>query len=252
MPADLMAARSFYGAGAYERFITPIIPYTLRGVIWYQGESNSEYLEVAQHYTEMFKALVDGWRDAWATPDLPFYFVQLPCWDRGECWPWTRQAMLVAWQSVPQCAMVVAVDVGDTSNLHPPQKRPIGERLAAAALARTYGRSIPWAGPAISKISTDGRRVIMTFDPTAGTPRAKDNSWRDVELAGADGVFHSASVVVSGDRATAQSELVDAPHSIRYGWRPVFTPTLFNEDGLPASSFYYVCNSRGQWSLYVP
>ena len=200
----------------------------------------------------MFRALVDGWRDAWGAPDLPFYFVQLPCWDHGEFWPWTRQAMLGASRSVPHCAMVVSHDVGDTANLHPPQKRPIGERLAMAALARSYGRVIQCAGPAISEISTDGRKVVMTFDPASGIPRAKDNSWRDVEIAGADGVFHPASASISGNGATAQSELVDPPVSIRYGWRAVFAPTLFNEAGLPGSSFYYVRDSRGTWSLYVP
>lgn len=252
LPADLMIARSFSGATAYERFVAPVVPYTLRGVIWYQGESNSGELEVVQSYAAMFKALVDGWRDAWGAPDLPFYVVQLPCWDSGEFWPWTRQAMLVASQSVPHCDMVVSFDVGDTANLHPPQKRPIGERLAAVALARSYGRSIPWSGPAISGVSSEGSKVTLSFDPAKGMPRAKDNFWRDVELAGPDGVFHPASVTISGASATAESEKVAAPTSIRYGWRAVFTPTLFNEAGLPGSGFYYVRNANGRWSLYVP
>jgi len=255
LPADLMIARSFYGAGAYERFVTPIIPYTLRGVIWYQGESNSGELQVAQRYAEMFKALVDGWRDAWGRPELSFYFVQLPSWDPGEFWPWTRQAQLAASRSVPHCDMVVSVDVGDAgdrANLHPPKKRTIGDRLAAAALARSYGRPIVWTGPAISELRSDGERVILTFDPAGGVPRAKDGSWRDVELAGADHAFHPATVTLSGNRATVQCEAVTAPRAVRYGWRATLSPTLFNDSALPASPFHYVCDEAGRWSLYVP
>jgi sialate O-acetylesterase len=250
LPADLMIARSFSGATAYERFIAPLVPYTLRGVIWYQGESNSGELEVAQSYAEMFKALVEGWRDAWAAPRLPFYCVQLPCREGGEFWPWTRQAMLLASRSIPFCDMIVSTDIGDPTNLHPPQKQPIGERLAAAALARSYGRAVAWAGPSIADIGTDGSAVVMTFDPTHGMPRPKDNLWQDVELAGADGAFHPATAQLSGHRATARSDRVSAPAAIRYGWRAVFTPTLFNEAGLPASGFYYVRDADGRWSIY--
>ncbi len=251
LPADLMIARSFSGATAYERFVAPIVPYTLRGVVWYQGESNSGELEVAKSYAPMLKALVEGWRDAWAAPELPFYFVQLPCRDGGEFWPWTRQGMLLASQSLPHCEMVVSLDVGDPANLHPPQKRPIGERLAAAALARSYGRPIPWSGPSITNVTSSANKVTLRFDPAKGLPRAKD-TWRDVELAGADGAFHPASVTLSGDTATAESEQVAAPTSIRYGWRPVFTPTLLNDAGLPGSGFSYVRDANGRWSLYVP
>lgn len=253
LPADLMIARSFSGATAYEWFVAPIVPYTLRGVIWYQGESNSDTLDVAPSYAEMFKALVDGWRDAWGAPELPFYFVQLPCRDGGEFWPWTRQGMLLASRSVPHCDMVVSFDVGDPTNLHPPQKRPIGERLASVALARSHGRPIAWSGPVISGVSsTGGGKVLMQFDAAKGLPRAKDNSWRDVELAGADGIYHPASVTISDATATAESENVAVPIWIRYGWRAVFKPTLFNEAGLPASGFCYARDANGRWSLYVP
>ena len=255
LPADLMASRSFSGANAYERLIAPMLPYTLRGVVWYQGESNSGQLDVAQNYAEMFHALVDGWRDAWGAPDLPFSFVQLPCWTSGEFWPWTRQSQLIASRSISHCAMVVCTDVGDAEPLHPPQKKPIGERLAAAALARTYARSIPWSGPTVARITTDQSAVIVSFDAANGAPRvgafSKGDSVQDVELAGADGVFHPAKVTLAGDRATARSDRVPAPVAIRYGWRPVFTPSLVNDAGLPASGFYFVRDATDRWSLYA-
>jgi sialate O-acetylesterase len=254
LPADLMAARSFYGATAYEKLIAPLVPYTLRGVVWYQGESNSGQLEVAQSYASMFRAMVDGWRDAWGARDLPFYFVQLPCWKDGDFWPWTRQSQLLASRSIPHCEMVVSADVGDVTKLHPPQKQPIGERLAALALARSYGRSVPCSGPTISRITSepDGGAVSISFDPANGAPRAKGDGWRDVELAGADGIFYPASVTLAGDRATARSDRVPAPVAIRYGWHAVFTPSLVNDAGLPASGFYYTRDARGQWSVYAP
>jgi sialate O-acetylesterase len=252
LPADVMAARSFTGSTAYDRLVVPLVPYTLRGVVWYQGESNSGHPEVAQHYAEMLRALVDGWRDGWGAPDLPFYFVQLPCFEKGELWPWTRQAMLVASRSIPNCAMVVITDLGDVTNLHPPQKQPVGERLADAALARTYGRRIPCSGPTIAQVRSDGSAVVLTFDPTDGAPRVKRDGWRDVELAGADGQFHPATVTLTGDRAEARSDSVPAPVAIRYGWRAVFSPSLVNDAGLPASGFYYVRDTAGVWSLYSP
>jgi sialate O-acetylesterase len=246
-----MAARSFSGATAYERLIVPLIPYTLRGVIWYQGESNSGHLEVAQHYAELLRALVDGWRDDWGAPDLPFYFVQLPCFEKGEHWPWTRQGMLVASHSIPHCGMVVTTDLGDPTNLHPPQKQPVGERLADLALARTYGRAIACCGPTVSQVTSDGSAVILSFDSANGLPRAKGDGWQDVELAGGDGKFHPATVTLARGRATARSERVAAPVAVRYGWRAVFSPSLVNDFGLPASSFYYVRSADGRWSLYA-
>jgi sialate O-acetylesterase len=257
MPAELMAARSFSGAAAYERLITPLVPFTLRGVIWYQGESNSGQLDVAQSYADMLRAMVDGWRDAWDAPELPFYIVQLPCWKGGEFWQWTRQSQFAASRSIPHCGMVVCTDIGDTSLLHPPQKQPVGDRLAAIALARTYGRrSIPCSGPTVSQIATQqqagGMAVTIRFDAADGAPRAKGTAWQDVEIAGADGVFYPATVTLEADRATARSPRVPAPVAIRYGWRAVFSPSLFNEAGLPASGFYYVRDARGQWSLYLP
>lgn len=242
---EVETARMFGGFHLYDNLIEPLAPYGMRGVLWYQGESNASRLEVSQRYDVMLRALIDGWRDRWKQEQLPFYFVQLPCWDRGEYWPWTRQGQLNVSRTADDVGMVTITDFGDVTNLHPPQKREVGARLANLALARTYGKDRPAVGPVVKSLAADGGKLVLTFDTGGGVLTLKGDKWDDLEVAGADGAFVPATGQMTGDGATVWSAKVSTPTAVRYGWRAVFTPTLFNAAGLPASPFYYNVTPEG-------
>ncbi len=237
---NLFMAQRFAGFGLYESFIAPIVPYALRGVTWYQGEANADNLELSLHYEEMLRMLITSWREKWGQPRLPFYFVQLPCWennDNARFWHVNRQSMLNVLRSMPDVGMAVTADVGDIHDLHPTNKRPVGERLALWALAKTYGKPVIYSGPLVSRITTEGEKLRIQFDTCGSVLKLHGPAWADLEVAGADGLYFPASATLSDTEAVVASPSVSKPVAARYGWKFVFTPTLFNREGLPASPF---------------
>ena len=223
----------------YEAGIAPIKGFPLRGVIWYQGESNAHNVELFE--TE-FPALVDSWRRAWADDTLPFHFVQLSSIARPS-WPHFRDAQRRLALQVPHCEMAVSSDKGDSLDVHPREKRPIGERLARIALHHDYGHShlVP-SGPAIQSAQAKGNSFVLTFSHADGMRAADGNALRTFEVAGEHGIYYPADkITVKGNTIILQSRQVKHPVRARYGWQPYTRANLVNRHGLPASTFEVRC-----------
>ena len=184
-PAEPLSATSNKSpAKLYNGMIRGLEPYTLRGVIWYQGESNAER---AYQYRTLFPAMIASWRADWQQPDLPFYFVQIAP-HKGQNAE-IREAQLLTWQTVPHTGMVVTTDVGDSLDIHPRNKQPVGHRLARWALAKTYGeKALPYSGPVYKKMQVKKDAAYLTFDHADGL-MAKDGTLREFTIAGPDSVF---------------------------------------------------------------
>lgn len=202
----------------YQGMIAPLRPYALRGVLWYQGESNRPQ---AHLYRRLFPALIRDWRRAWERPELPFYFVQIAPFaypgDRGEAAE-IREAQRLTAATVPGTGMVVTLDIGDPGNIHPKDKQEVGRRLALLALRRVYGREgIVDSGPLFRSLEREGARLRVRFAYAEGGLRTRDGAAPShLEIAGEDGVFHPAQGVLDGDDLLAWSAEVPEPIALRY------------------------------------
>ena len=219
-------------AGYYNSKIAPLAPYALRGVLWYQGESNSGH---AAEYRVLFRGLIDGWRSLWQQPELPFLFVQLPEYQKTP--PDIREAQLRTWTETPATGMVVTIDCGDAGDIHPPDKRQVGARLALLARGQVYGEKIVYSGPLYDGVKIDGSRAVLAFKHTGGGLVAKDGELKGFVIAGKDKKFVPATAKIEGETIVVSSPDVAAPLAVRYGWENVPVPSLYNKDGLPASPF---------------
>ncbi|HLP08158.1 MAG TPA: sialate O-acetylesterase [Opitutaceae bacterium] len=216
----------------YNGMIAPLQPYAIRGVIWYQGETNATR---PQFYRRLFPNLVADWRRAWGQGSFPFLYVQIAPF--REMPPEIREAQRLSLTAIPNSAMAVTLDVGDPDDIHPADKKPVGERLALAARALAYGEHLEYSGPAFRSIRVDGRRAILAFDHLGGGLVAKDGELRGFVVAGGDGVFHPARATIVDDAIEIVADEVPAPTAVRYAWANVADGNLFNRAGLPASPF---------------
>ena len=230
----------------YNAMISPLIPYGIRGAIWYQGESNNGEGNL---YHEKMKALIAGWRSVWNKPDLSFYYVQLaPFKYRGDPkrLPGIWQAQLDTLK-IPNTGMAVTTDITTLGNIHPPNKQDVGKRLALWALAKNYGQDkLVYSGPIFEKADhSDGdkkKSITVHFKKLGGQGHGlkttDDKKPSHFEVAGKDGVWHPAeAVIVDGDHLIVKSEMVEEPLNVRFGWDQLATPNLVNGTGLPASPF---------------
>lgn len=217
----------------YEAGILPLQQYPLKGVIWYQGESNAHHMEA--HY-KLFKLLVNGWRQNWNQPDMPFYFVQLSSLNRPS-WPWFRDSQRRLMNELPHTGMAVSSDKGDSLDVHPKDKRPIGERLARWALNQTYHYSLLPSGPLYKQAIRKNHEVIVEFAYAAGLHTSDRKPLTGFELAEYEGIYFPAQAVIEGDKIRVYSDSIKHPRYIRYGWQPFTRANLVNKDQLPASSF---------------
>lgn len=230
-PADYRNSPMVPGA-LYNGMIAPLLPYALRGAIWYQGESN---VGRERQYRALFPALIADWRRAWGEGDFPFLFVQIA--PHRDMSPEIREAQLLTALHTPATAMAVTIDCGDANNIHPPHKQPVGARLALAARALGYGESIEYSGPVFAALQIDDGRAVLRFTHLGGGLVAKDGPLVGFTIAGADKVFHPASAEIHGDTIVVASPGVPQPVAVRYGWANVPAGNLFNAAGLPASPF---------------
>lgn len=220
----------------YNAMINPFISFPIRGVIWYQGESNAGRWK---QYQTLFPALINDWRQKWLHPDLPFYFVQLASYGRGEgddfSWPLLREAQLKALK-LPNTGMAVAIDIGDEQDIHPKNKQDVGKRLALIALAKSYARQIEYSGPMYKEMVVQGNEIKINFDLNKDL-KAKESPLLGFSIAGEDRVFHPAEAVIKSGAVYVKSSAVAKPIAVRYAWANAPQANLTNASGLPASPF---------------
>ena len=217
----------------YESGILPLQQYPIKGVIWYQGESNAHNMDA---HSQLFRLLVDSWRGNWKNPQMPFYFVQLSSLNRPS-WTWFRDSQLRLMKSIPNTGMAVSSDYGDSLDVHPTNKQPVGERLGRWALNQTYGHGVTPSGPIYNKVEREGNALVVSFAYSDGLRTSDGNSPRCFEIAGEEGMFYPAQAKIEGDQVRLTSPEVKLPRFVRYGWQPFTRANLVNSDGLPASTF---------------
>lgn len=226
--------------GLYNGMIAPLLPYALRGAIWYQGESNAG---AAYQYRTLFPGTIRNWREDWGERDLVFLFVQLAPFQaidflpKESAWAELREAQLLTSLRVRRTGMAVITDVGDPVDIHPIWKEPVGGRLALLALRIAYGRPVVDNGPLYKSMRVNGRYVTLSFNYLDGGLVAKGSDLTGFAVAGADRAFVNARAKIEGDKVVVWSARVDHPVAVRYGWANCPVVNLFNAAGLPASPF---------------
>lgn len=227
----------------YNGMLNAVIPYAIKGAIWYQGESN---VQTAYLYRDLFPAMVKGWRGKWGEGDFPFFYVQLTAFnadkrgpDPGDStWAELREAQLMDTKKIPNSGMAVIMDVGESGDIHPKAKQPVGERLALLALKQVYGQNIQCYSPTFRSVEIKGNRVIVRFDNAYAGLKAADGTPKGFALAGKDKKFVWAEAKIAGkDSVEVRSPSVPKPVAVRYGWADSPELNLFNSAGLPASPF---------------
>lgn len=217
----------------FEAGIRPLKKYPVKGVIWYQGESNAHNMET---HEKLFSLLVDSWRRYWGS-ELPFYYVQLSSIDRPS-WTWFRDSQRRLMERIPALGMAVSSDRGDSLNVHPTRKKEIGERLARWALNRTYGREevVP-SGPLFRSVTFAEGAAFVSFEYADGLHTSDGQPLRTFEIAADDGLFVPARARIADRKIKVWNDSVGSPQWVRYGWQPFTRANLVNGDGLPASTF---------------
>ncbi len=234
-----------YPATLYNAMIHPLVPYTLRGAIWYQGEANAHSIEQAQLYYHLLENMTTEWRKDW-NDDFSFYAVQLvnfmsahsqPLQDTA--WAHIRESFLRFHKEVPNAGMAVGIDVGEARDIHPGNKQAIGYRLARQALVKDYGFGYVAGGPIYDSMKMEGDRIIIAFkDVGSGLVKQDGEPLKWFAIAGADQRFVTAQAMIYGDKVVVSSTKVPSPVAVRYAWAS--NPegcNLFNKEGFPASPF---------------
>lgn len=218
----------------YNGMVAPLIPYTIKGVIWYQGTSNREW---ANEYYEQMKALISGWRKKWNKHDLPFYFLQLTAFKYSDSnlAAIIRENQLKTLQ-IPNTAMCPTMDIGDLNDLHYPYKLPYGIRLANIALANSYSKNIDFCGPLYSNYLIKKDTIEINFKYNKGLS-IKGAILNDVFIAGEDKKFVKAQAYIKKNKLIVFSQSIKSPVSVRYAWNNTDKANLFNGSNLPASPF---------------
>ena len=223
----------------YNGMIAPLIPYSIKGVIWYQGESNSDHPEDYNTYNKLFPLMIKNWRADWKEGNLPFYYVQIAPWSYGD----KSKSYVIRWAqcqtlSVPNTGMAVTLDIGDLKTIHPADKQDVGLRLALWALAKNYHKKVFYSGPIYKSMKIENGKIILSFKYSGKGLVMKDwNRQTDFIIAGKDKKFVKADVKVDGTKLIVYSDEVKNPVAVRYTWSNAVVGTLFNKEGLPASTF---------------
>jgi len=235
----------------FNGMINPLIPFAIKGVIWYQGESNEGK---ATEYATLFPAMITDWRAHWGQGDFPFLFVQLANYNdvhdpnMGN-WPIVRESQAKA-LSLPNTGMATAIDIGDPNNIHPKDKIDVGARLALVAEHVAYGQNLVYAGPTFDSIKVEGNKIRVSYTNIGGglvmgtPPWTPDNmpvqpptALAGFEIAGADKNWVPAQAVIDGQTVLVSGDQVAAPVAVRYDWAPSPSGNLYNKEGLPAFPF---------------
>jgi len=236
----------------FNGMISPMVGFPIRGVAWYQGETNTAY---PKDYERVLTALITSWRDAWGAEDrsagasssakpqaggvpFPFLVVQLPNFlGPSRDWVTLRQSQANVAKNVPNVGMAVTIDIGDPHNIHPKNKEPVGHRLAALAEKMAYGMDVVCRGPTFKSVSVSGDEASVQFDHADGGLSGKDGEVSGFEIAGVDGKFVPAEARIDGQSVVLKAAGVKEPKTVRYGWKNEIHCTLYNGAGFPAEPF---------------
>lgn len=245
---SLLASSVGVGPNSYptllsNAMLSPLIPFAIKGAIWYQGESNAGR---AYQYRQAFPLMITDWRKRWGQGDFPFYFVQLATFNsdngnstKGSTWAELREAQTLS-LSLPNTGMAVTTDIGDPKDIHPRNKLDVGRRLAAVALNKTYGKANIYSGPSYESLKVEGNKIILSFTNIGSGLSAKNKYGylQGFEIAGGDQQFHYAKAFIEGDKVIVYQEGVSNPVAVRFGWADnAEENNLFNKDGFPAVPF---------------
>jgi len=224
----------------YNGMVAPLVPFSLTGALWYQGEENSPR---SYEYRKVLPAMIADWRNAFGQGDFPFYIVSLPAYmHRSDKpvdaeWAEMREAQAMTAAQVHNSCLAVTIDTGDPDNIHPTEKIPAGDRLGLCALANYYGKKVVFEGPTVSKVERHKGSVRLQFTHADGGLIAKGGKLEQFQIAGADKKWVWADARIVGDSVIVSSPEVPAPQEVRYAWQSNPPATLFNGAGLPASPF---------------
>jgi sialate O-acetylesterase len=218
--------------------INPVLPYAIRGVIWYQGESIVNSANGGRAlYPHVQETLIRDWRRLWGEGDFPFYIVQLAALDNASNNPGVREAQATVLK-LKNTGMAVTIDIGDPKNVHPKDKQDVGDRLTRIALANTYGRTLEFSGPMYDSMKIEGGAIRISFTHLGGGLVAKNPPLKCFEIAAADMKFVPADARIDGDTVVVSSAQVPSPTAVRYAWSNYPDGcNLYNAAGLPAAPF---------------
>ncbi|MDD5261193.1 MAG: sialate O-acetylesterase [Methylacidiphilales bacterium] len=234
----------------YNAMIAPLVPYAIKGAIWYQGEANAGSKQSGEEYAILFPRMINDWREKWSQGEFPFLFVQLanftapaklPC---EGTWPWLREAQTKT-LALPNTGMAVTIDIGNTTDIHPKDKLDVGLRLALAARHIAYGQDLVYSGPIYDSMKVEGNKIIISFTNVGGGLKIGGPPWSQkipaeltgFAIAGDDKNWLWARAEIDGDKVVVTSDQVPAPVAVRYGWANSPPVDLYNKEGLPASPF---------------
>ena len=224
--------------GLYNTMQKRIIPFTAKGVIWYQGEANAPRSE---QYRTLFPALIEEWRSDFKNQKLPFFFVQLANYDHPSygiqpMWAELREAQLITWQKVKNTGMAVSLDYGEKNTIHPTNKKPIGERLAAIAFSQVYKLNVPYSGPVYKSVKFEANKAILNFD-FVNKGLSSEGELKGFSICGVDKKFIPAKAEIVGNHVVVTADGITKPIAVRYGWANWTDANLKNIDGFPATPF---------------
>jgi sialate O-acetylesterase len=225
-------------SGLYYTMLQKVVPYPMKGVIWYQGESDTHKPKL---YGKLFSKMIENWRKDFNNQNLPFLFIQLPFFGGenpdGEEWAFLREQQLNTVRDVSNTGMTVIIDCGEKDDIHPLDKKTVGERLALLAEAKIYGCSTEYLGPMYERMDIDENEVILFFKHAGDGLKVKGNTLKGFKICGKDRDFVEAEAKVKGDTVVVYSHKVKNPVAVSYGWANYTETNLYNNNGLPASPF---------------
>jgi sialate O-acetylesterase len=224
----------------YQGMLRPLAPLAITGFLWYQGEANSDR---AYQYRTLLPAMIRDWRRLFSQGDLPFYIVSLPAFMHHQdqpaesTWAELREAQALTAGNVRNCGLAVTIDTGEPDNIHPPDKKIVGDRLALCALAQHYGKQLPCQGPTFQSLRRVGNALELHFDHADGGLVVKGDKLGEFSMAGNDRKWHWGDARIEGISIVVSSPKVPEPVAARYAWQSFPTATLYNGAGLPAVPF---------------
>jgi sialate O-acetylesterase len=238
-PAPRKPGKPMAPSCLYNGMIAPVLPYGIKGVIWYQGESNAGN---AKQYQTLFPEMIKNWRKDWGQGDFPFGFVQLANFmarkdqPTESSWAELREAQTMT-LSLPKTGMAVIIDIGDAKDIHPKNKQDVGKRLAYWAESQVYGKDLVYSGPMFESMKIEDNKARLSFKHTGGGLEAKGDKLTGFAIAGEDQVFHWADAKIDGDTVVVSCDKVSKPAAVRYAWADNPECNLYNKEGIPASPF---------------